>query len=164
MYVVLFSAAMSPALGQQSPPSQQAPPSQPQAAQVKKAPVGPAAPQSTHYPILLLVQGNDQSWSLRIGLKGPERLDRNGYPPIPLETTEVNREGTPDTWTYNAKDSQTGSTVSVHITRELCTDAASNAKLVFTASVEHAQTGAAQGCARVATELFPKINNQPTDE
>jgi len=91
VYVVLFSAILGPALGQQSPPTQQSPPPQPQAAQVKKAPVGPAAPQSTHYPILLLVQGNDQSWSLRIGLKGPERLDRNGYPPIPLETTEVHR-------------------------------------------------------------------------
>jgi len=164
VYVVLFSAILGPALGQQSPPTQQSPPPQPQAAQVKKAPVGPAAPQSTHYPILLLVQGNDQSWSLRIGLKGPERLDRNGYPPIPLETTEVHREGTTDTWTYNAKDSQTGAAVAVHITRELCTDPASNAKLVFTASVEHAQTGTAQGCARVATELFPKINNQPTDD
>src|SRR5437660_9497944 len=33
-------------------------------------PVGPAAPQSTHYPILLLVFGNDPNWSVRIGQKG----------------------------------------------------------------------------------------------
>src|SRR5579859_6238056 len=147
--IVLFSAASGPPIAQQLPPPQEAPPPQPQAAQVKKAPVGPAAPQSTHFPILLLVVGNDQSWSLRIGQKGPERMDRNGYPPIPLETTDVVREGTTDTWTYNAKDSQTGDAVSVHITREPCTDPASTAKLVFTASIEHAQIGSAQGCARV---------------
>jgi hypothetical protein len=111
-----------------------------------------------------LVQGNDQSWSLRIGLKGPERLDRNGYPPIPLEPADVAREGTTDTWTYHAKDSQTGATVAVHLSREACNDQASTTKYPFTASVEHAQIGSKQGCARVATELFPKINNQPTDD
>jgi len=162
--VVLFGIALSASFAQQPPQPQQPPPQQREAAQAKKAPVGPAAPQSTHFPILLLVQGNDQSWSLRIGQKGPERLDRNGYPPLPLETTDVVREGTTDTWTYNAKDSQTGAAVAVHITREPCTDPASTAKLVFTASIEHAQIGSAQGCARVATELFPRINNQPTDD
>jgi len=30
--------------------------------------------------------------------------------------------------------------------------------------MDHAQIGSAQGCARVATELFPKINNQPTED
>jgi hypothetical protein len=30
--------------------------------------------------------------------------------------------------------------------------------------MEHAQIGSAPGCARVATELFPKINNQPTED
>jgi dipeptidyl aminopeptidase/acylaminoacyl peptidase len=30
--------------------------------------------------------------------------------------------------------------------------------------MEHAQIGSALGCARIATELFPKINNQPTDD
>ncbi|HYU22856.1 MAG TPA: hypothetical protein VEM60_06900, partial [Candidatus Dormibacteraeota bacterium] len=48
----------------------------------KKLPAGPQAPQSTHYPILILAFGNDPNWSLRIGQKGPERLDRPGYPPI----------------------------------------------------------------------------------
>jgi len=37
-------------------------------------------------------------------------------------------------------------------------------KYGFSASVDHAQIGSLQGCARVATELFPKINNQPTDD
>ncbi len=158
----------------QQPPQTQQPPPQPlpqpspqsntQPNQAKKPAAGPAAPQSTHYPILLLVQGNDQSWSLRIGLRGPERLDRNGYPPIPLEPADVAREGTTDSWTYHAKDSQTGAVVSVHITREPCTDPAGTAKFAFTASFEHAQIGSAEGCARVATELFPKINNQPADD
>jgi hypothetical protein len=113
---------------------------------------------------LLLVQGNDQTWSLRIGLRGPERYDRNGYPPIPLEPADVVREGTTDSWTYRAKDSQTGAAVSVHITRQPCSDPAATDKFAFTASVEHAQIGSAEGCARVATDLFPKINNQPTDD
>ena len=170
---ILFSAYLCPGQTQQSSPTQQpstqqppkpaAPPPAP-SAPAKKPPVGPAAPQSTHYPILLLVQGSDQSWSLRIGLRGPERLDRNGYPPIPLEPADVVREGATDSWTYHAKDSQTGAAVSVHLTREVCTDPASTAKFAFTASFEHAQIGSAQGCARVATELFPKINNQPTED
>jgi uncharacterized membrane protein len=166
------SRAQQPRQSQQSqqpPPTQQAPSQQPvpsttPPAQTKKPAAGPAAPQSTHYPILLLVQGNDQSWNLRIGLRGPERLDRTGYPPIPLEPAEVVREGTTDSWTYHAKDSQTGVAVSVRITREPCADSASAAKFAFSASVEHAQIGSALGCARVATELFPKINNQPTDD
>ena len=127
------------------------------------------SPQSRHYPILLLVQAADQTLSLRIGLHGPERLDRPGYPPIPLDPGEVVREGTTEAWTYPAKDSQTGAPVSVHISRTPCADPAllaafPTAKFGFTASVNHAQLGSHDGCARVATELFPKINNQPTDD
>src|SRR5713101_1911102 len=62
--------------------------------QVKKPQVGPAAPQSTHYPIL-------------------------------LEPSDVGREGTTDAWTYHAKDSQTGASVTVHLIREACTDTVS---------------------------------------
>ena len=178
---VVFSASLCTIPGrtqQPSQPQQQQPLKQPPAqppgqapspsSQGKKPAAGPPAPQSTHYPILLLVQGPTQddgkTWSVRIGLKGPERFDRAGYPPIPLEPSDVVREGITDSWTYHAKDSQTGAAVSVHITREPCTDPAAIAKLAFTASVDHAQIGSAQGCARVATELFPKINNQPTDD
>lgn len=150
---------------QASKPSSQTPAQSPaQQSQAKKPAAAPAAPQSTHYPILLLVQGNDQSWSLRIGLKGPERLDRNGYPPIPLEPADVAREGTTDAWTYHAKDLQTGAPVAIHLAREACADPASTTKYTFTASVEHAQIGSKRGCARVATELFPKINNQANDD
>jgi len=151
----------------------------------KKPIVGPPSPQSTHYPILLLAFGNELSWSLRIGLKGPERLDRPGYPPIPLDPAEVTHEATADSWTYHAKDSATGAAVAVHLTRESCSPVVAGsatpstaegataspqappspaAKFAFTASVDHAQLGTLQGCARVATELFPKINNRPDED
>jgi uncharacterized membrane protein len=147
----------------------QAQPSRP----AKKLPVGPPAPQSTHYPILLLAFGNDPSWSLRIGLKGPERLDRPNYPPIPLEPAEVTHEAVADSWTYHAKDSATGAAVAVHLTREACTDAVTDptaaprpptGKYTFRVSADHAQLGSMKGCARIAVELFPKINNQPDAE
>jgi hypothetical protein len=187
--IILCLALARPFLAQQQPAAQQQPysqqpvktqqppspqagqptsPSSGQAGQAKKPAAGPAAPQSTYHPILLLVQGptqdDGQTWSLRIGLKGPERLDRTNYPPIPLEPAEVVREGSTDSWIYRAKDSQTGAAVLVHLTREACTDPASATKYTFSATVDHAQIGSAQGCARVATELFPKINNQPTDD
>lgn len=135
--------------------------------------MGPPAPQSTHYPILLLGFGNQPNWSVRIGLKGPERLDREGYPPIPLEPGEVTHEATADTWTYHAKDIPTGATVAVHLSREACTDAANDTltttpplggKYSFKVAVDHAQIGSLKGCARIATELFPKINNQPDQD
>ncbi len=139
----------------------------------KPLPAGPPSPQSTHYPILLLAFGNDPNWSLRIGLKGPERLDRPGYPPIALEPAEVTHEAAADTWTYHAKDSATGAAVAVHLTREVCTDAKNDTltptpppsgKYSFRASVEHQQLSPMKGCARIATELFPKINNQPDEQ
>src|ERR1700686_1288751 len=157
---VLLAGLPALSLGQNSPPA-------------KKLPAGPAAPQSTHYPILLLAFGNDPNWSLRIGLKGPERLDRPGYPPIPLEPAEVTHEAGADSWTYHAKDSATAAIVVVHLTREACTDATNDTltpapppsgKYSFRASVDHAQIGSLKGCARVAAEIFPKINNQPDDE
>jgi uncharacterized membrane protein len=147
----------------------QAPPAQ----APKKLPSGPAAPQSTHYPILILAFGNDPNWSLRIGLKGPERLDRPGYPPIALDPTEVTHEAAADSWTYHAKDSATGALVAVHLSREACADATTDptgtsapatSKYAFRASVDHAQLSFMKGCARIAAELFPKINNQPDEE
>jgi uncharacterized membrane protein len=147
----------------------QTPPTPPK----KQLPAGPPSPQSTHYPILLLAFGNDPNWSLRIGQKGPERLDRPGYPPIALEPAEVAHEATADSWTYHAKDSATGAAVAVHLTREACKDAKNDnltptpppsGKYSFRASVEHTQLGSMKGCARIAAELFPKINNQPDDD
>ncbi|HEX4544872.1 MAG TPA: hypothetical protein VH110_00840 [Candidatus Acidoferrum sp.] len=164
-YILFWGCAlllgMGPsALGQNPPPA-------------KKPVTGPPSPQSTHYPILLLAFGKDPDWSLRIGLKGPERLDRLGYPPIPLEPAEVTHEAGADSWTYHAKDSATGAAVAVHLTREACEDAPNEplsaapppgAKFAFRASVDHAQIGNMKGCARIAAELFPKINNRPDEE
>src|SRR5713101_1800205 len=157
----LFLAGLpSIAVGQNPPPA-------------KKLPAGPPAPQSTHYPILILASGNKPNWSLRIGQKGPERLDRPGYPPIPLEPAEVTHEGAADSWTYHAKDSGTGAAVAVHLTREACTDASNDTltsapppagKYFFRASVDHSQIGSLKGCGRIAAELFPKINNQPDED
>jgi uncharacterized membrane protein len=138
------------------------------------SPVGPpAAPQSTHYPILILAFGNDPNWSLRIGQRGPERLDRPAYPPIPLEPAEVTHEAAADSWTYHAKDSATGAAIAIHLSREACTDAKNDTltptpppsgRYPFRASIDHAQIGSLKGCARIAAELFPKINNQPDEE
>jgi len=124
----------------------------------------PSAPQSKHFPILLLATGNNPAWSVRIGQKGPERLDRPGYPPIPLEPGEITREANGDTWTYTAKDTATGATVTAHLTREACSDAMSATKYTFRAVVEDAQLGTLNGCARIAAELFPRITNQSEDD
>jgi len=126
----------------------------------------PNSPVSTHFPILLLAfgppEGTQTGWSIRIGIKGPERMDRPNYPPVTLEPGDVTREGTNDNWTYRAKDSATGADVSVHITRESCSPANEPAaKYTFRAIAQHGQIGTLNGCARIAAELFPKINNQP---
>jgi uncharacterized membrane protein len=126
----------------------------------------PNSPVSTHYPILLLAFGAPEEtqtgWSIRIGIKGPERMDRPNYPPVTLEPIDVTREGTNDAWTYRAKDSATGADVSVHLTRESCSPANEPAaKYTFRAVAQHSQIGTLNGCARIAAELFPKINNQP---
>ncbi len=99
-------------------------------------------------------------------------MDRPGYPPIPLEPAEVTHEAA-DSWIYHAKDSATGAAVAIHLAREACTDATNDTltttpplggKYSFRASVDHAQIGSMTGCARIAAELFPKINNQPDQE
>jgi uncharacterized membrane protein len=138
------------------------------APQAKKPPAVPAAPQSTHFPILLLAfgpaAGNDPAWSIRIGQKGPERLDRPGYPPVMLDPIDVTRDGTNDAWIYRGKDLSTGADVAVHLNREPCLADATGAKYTFRAVAQHAQIGTLNGCARIAAELFPRINNQPDDQ
>jgi hypothetical protein len=155
--------------------------------QSAKTPPAPATPQSTHYPILLLGHGSDPTWSVMIGQKGPERLDRANYPPIVLEPSAVARAGTGEAWDYHAKDSATSADVTIHLTREACVDApgsstpenlpkpppgrpaaapapAAPAKNSFSIILEHAQIGTLRGCARIAAELFPKIVNQSEDD
>jgi uncharacterized membrane protein len=135
-------------------------------AQAPAAAPAPNSPVSTHYPILLLAfgppDGTQPGWSIRIGIKGPERMDRPNYPPVTLEPVDVTREAANDDWTYHAKDSATGADVSVHLTRENCSPANEPAaKYTFRAIAQHGQIGTLNGCARIAAELFPKINNQP---
>jgi uncharacterized membrane protein len=149
--VILVASAHS-TIGAQAPTKK--PPSPPTAA------AAPAAPQSKHFPILLLASGNNPAWSLRIGQKGPERLDRPGYPPITLEPADVTHESAGEAWTYHAKDTGTGAAVTVHLTREACSDGMSATKYTFRAVVEHPQLGTLNGCARIAAELFPRITNQ----
>ena len=153
--LMLLGAASS--LAAQSPAQTKKPPT------ASTNPPAPPSPQSTHFPILLLAVGNDPGWDMRIGQKGPELLERSNYPPILLEPVDVKREGTADAWTYRAKDSQTGAEVSLHLTREACTDNTAT-KYTFRAAVQHAQIGALNGCARIAAELFPKITNQAASD
>ncbi len=158
-------------------------------AQPPKPTAAPPSPQSTHYPILLLGHGSNPPWSVLIGQKGPERLDRANYPPITLEPGPVEREGTAEAWSYRAKDSASGGQVTVHLARENCLDTTGNvlpeiseqsqtagktkapsansvspAKYTFRVSLEHSQIGTLNGCARIAAELFPKITNQSEDD
>src|SRR2546427_9254502 len=44
-----------------------------------------AAPQSKHYPILLIAAGTGTFWSARIGMESAERLERVSFPSITLE-------------------------------------------------------------------------------
>lgn len=125
---------------------------------------GPAAPQSKHFPILLIVSGVDPVWSLRIGMKGAERLERQGYPPIPLEPGEVSQDAAPATWTYHAKDVATGADVSVHVTREACLVGLTDTKYTFRVELDHAQIGALKGCARVAPDQFPEFKQKNLED
>jgi len=143
----------------QSPPAANS-----QAKPPAKTPMGPPVSQSRHYPILLIAQGADPAWSLRLGMKGPERLERGGYPPIPLEPSDVEQETTGASWIYHAKDSQTSATVAVHVSRETCTDGTSDIKYTFRVSLDHAQIGTLKGCAKVAPEQFPEFKQKNLDD
>ena len=155
--VVIVSVIACSAARAQAPTPTKKPPS-------PTAPAAPNAPQSKHYPILLLASGNNPAWSLRIGQKGPERLDRPGYPPIILEAAEVTNETAGEAWTYHAKDTGTGAAIAIHLSREACSDGMSATKYTFRSVVEHPQLGTLNGCARIAAELFPRITNQSEDD
>src|ERR1700720_662186 len=154
--LIISTIGSSAALAQA--PATKKPPSSPTAG------AAPNAPQSKHYPILLLASGNNPARSLRIGQKGPERLDRPGYPPIILEAAEVTNETAGEAWTYHAKDTGTGAAIAIHLSREGCSDGMSATKYTFRSVVEHPQLGTLSGCARIAAELFPRITNQSEDD
>ena len=119
-----------------------------------------ASPVSRHYPILIIAHGNEPFWSLRLGMKGPERLDRAGYPPIVLEPAEITPDDPGKAWTYHAKDDDTGATVAVKVSREACSDTMSNTKYTFKVVVEHAQIGSLSGCGQSAPEKFPEFRKK----
>ncbi|HEY1472190.1 MAG TPA: hypothetical protein VGF61_24340 [Candidatus Acidoferrum sp.] len=120
-----------------------------------------AGPQQTkHYPILVIAHGNEPFWSLRLGMKGPERLDRAGYPPIVLEPSDVARDDSGTFWTYHAKDMATGALLSVKLVREPCSDGMSDTQYTFKVTVEHAQIGTLNGCGQSAPDKFPEFRKK----
>src|SRR6267154_1817206 len=78
----------------------------------------PSSPQSKHFPILLLASGNNPAWSLRIGQKGPERLERPSSPPVSPRTARLQPAPSGQAWTYRAKDSALRLTTTSHLSRE----------------------------------------------
>ena len=139
----------------------QAPAQQPPAKTPPKAPDAvPAAPVSKHYPILVIAHGNEPVWSLRLGMKGPERLDRANYPPIVLEPGETSADDPGKAWTYHAKDTATGADVSVKLFREACSDAVAENKFTFRVVVDHAQVGTLNGCGQSMPEQFPEFRKK----
>jgi uncharacterized membrane protein len=118
------------------------------------------SPVSRHYPILIVAVGTEPFWSLRLGMKGPERLDRFNYPPIVLEPGDVTSDQVTGAWTYNAKDSTTGATVAVKLTREPCSDNMSDTKYTFKVEMQHAQIGTLNGCGLSAPEKFPEFRKK----
>src|SRR5262245_51458045 len=164
--IVFLALALGLALtsdAQGQAPAKPATPARPPSS-TQKTPPSPPAPQSKHYPILLIATGIEPSWSLRIGMKGAERLERAGYPPVPLEPGEIEQEGTAEAWLYHAKDSATTADVTVHVSREACSDNMSETKYSFRVLVTHAQIGELKGCAKIAPEQFPEFRQKNLDD
>lgn len=128
----------------------------------KQTATPPPAPK--HYPILLIAAGIEPVWSVRIGMKGPERLDRAGYPAITLEPGAIEQETTGSAWLYHAKDTGTSADVALRLTREPCMDGPPTEKYSFRAVVSHAQIGELKGCAKIAAEQFPEFKQKNLDD
>jgi uncharacterized membrane protein len=132
--------------------------------QSKPAPPAAAAPipspVSRHYPILVIAHGNGPSWLLRLGMKGPERLDRAGYPPIVLDPDEIVPDQPGVSWVYHAKDDVTGADVAVELSREACSDGMGDIKYTFKVELQHAQIGTLNGCGQSAPEKFPEFRKK----
>jgi uncharacterized membrane protein len=162
----VLSIAAAPAAGQAPAKPAQAP--TPTGAARKPATsqtaAGPAAPQSKHFPILLIASGVEPNWSVRIGMKGAERLERAGYPAITLDPGEISADDSGTSWTYKAKDTATGADVTVRLSREACTEGSSESKYSFRAVATHAQIGVMNGCAKIAAEAFPEFKQKNLDD
>src|SRR5262245_5945627 len=163
---IAFTLALTAAIGlpvYSQAPAKPAPTPKPPSSQ-QKTPPSPPAPPSKHYPILLIATGTEPFWSVRIGMRGAERLERVGYPPIPLEPGDIEQEGTAEAWLYHAKDSATTADVTVRVSREACSDNMSDTKYSFRVLVTHAQIGELKGCAKIAPDQFPEFKQKNLDE
>ena len=146
--------------GQGQKPAPQTPPAQPSGLNAVATAPPVQAPASKHYPILVVAQGTEPVWSLRLGMKGPERLDRAGYPPIVLDPGDIVPEDTGDAWTYHAKDDATQADVAIKLKREPCSDNLSDNKYTFSVTLEHAQIGTLKGCGQSAPDKFPEFRKK----
>lgn len=136
----------------------QKPAAKPPAPAAQPAVAGPQ--QTKHYPILVVAHGNQPFWSLRLGMKGPERLDRAGYPPIVLEPSDVVRDESGSFWTYHAKDVATGALLSVKLIREPCSDSMADTTYTFKVVIDHTQIGTLNGCGQSAPDKFPEFRKK----
>jgi len=118
------------------------------------------SPVSKHYPILVIAHGNEPAWSLRLGMKGPERLDRAGYPPMVLEPAAITHDDSGNAWTYNAKDVATNAALAAKLTREVCSDGVSETKYTFRVELTHSQLGTLRGCGLSSPEQFPEFRKK----
>lgn len=162
---VVCTCLLWSSLGLPGPAIAQTPPQKP----APKTPAKPAAPApdaqvqspvSHHYPILIVAHGNEPSWSLRLGMKGPERLDRLGYPPIILDPGETTAGDSGNAWTYHAKDDATNADVAVTVSREACADTLSGTNYTFKVVVQHGQIGELSGCGQSEPEKFPEFRKK----
>jgi uncharacterized membrane protein len=162
--ILFLAAACTPvALEGQTKPAQPQP-SQTPPPQAQNQPMGPPAPKSTHFPILLIAVGTAPDWGARIGMKGLEGLERGGYPPINLVPGDVTQDAASMSWTYHATDGDTGAAVTGHLVRETCTVGTSDVKYAFKIELDHAQIGVLQGCARMEPEQFPEFKQKNLDD
>jgi hypothetical protein len=173
-FACLLAVHLFPSLALTQTPTQAPPsPAQPQKPS-SKAPgqaqqnpqQGPTIPSpvSRHYPILIIGHGDNPGWSLRLGMKGPERLDRANYPPIVLEPADITADQADpsgQSWIYKAKDSATGAAVAVRVTRQPCNDnAVPPVKYTFSVDIQHAQLGTLTGCGQSAPDKFPEFRKK----
>ncbi len=162
-YCLLSLLVLTPlGIAAQAPAAAQKPGDKPSAnPPQQQAPQEIASPVSHHYPILIVAHGSDPGWSLRLGMKGPERLDRLGYPPIVLDPGEIVSDESGISWTYNAKDDTTDANVVVKLIRDTCTDGTTDAtKYTFRVEVDHAQIGQLKGCGQSDPEKFPEFRKK----
>jgi len=157
--LALFALA-SPAVAQS--PAQKPAPNSPAATNSTQIPEQEPVPSpvSRHFPILIIAHGTEPFWSLRLGMKGPQRLDRASYPPVVLEPGEFTSGESDGSWTYNAKDTDTGASVAVKLTRETCSDGMSDTKYTFRVEVDHAQIGQLKGCGQSEPDKFPEFRKK----